>query len=180
MTTPLPPADDVEPSAVPARPARAPARSTGWTTSDLFIGFTTVVVLISLFLPWFTATVVSGSRTLTGTISGTSSHGFLWLVFALVLTALAILIAPEALDRAPVRLPSPRQLLIGASGLSLLLVLLAFVAKPAATTVGSPAGFAGLQLQVGTTFSWSYGAFTALIAAALAFAATIRAPRLAG
>lgn len=157
--------------------AVTPAGIARWSSSEVFVGLTSVVVLISIFLPWFSVTATVSSRTFLGSVSGTTAHGYLWLVFALALIVLLVLVAPEALDRAPVRLPSHQQLVVGASGLSFLLVLLAFIARPSATTVGSPAGFAGLQLQIGASYNWSYGAYIALIAAILAFLATLRASR---
>jgi hypothetical protein len=186
LTSPLPPADDIQ----PGRPTlsaplagngwagAAPADTGRWTSSEIFVGLTTVAVMISIFLPWFSVTATVGSRTFLGSLSGTAAHGYLWLAFVLALIVLGVLVAPEALDRAPVRLPSHQQLVVAASGLTFLLVLLAFVAKPSATTVGAPAGFAGLSLQIGASYNWSYGAYIALIAAVLAFLATLRASRV--
>jgi hypothetical protein len=136
----------------------------------------TVALLVSLFLPWFSVSARIGSHTYTGSASGTSAHGYLWLVFVLALIVLFVLIVPDALDRVPARLPSHQQLLLGASGLSFLLVLLAFLAKPAPTT--SPAGFAGLQLQISASFGWSYGAYIALITAVLALLGILGSTRV--
>ncbi len=185
MTSPFPPADDIQPErptlqtplAANSWPqATAPAVGR-WTPSEVFIGFTAVATLISLFLPWFSVTATVGGKKFTGSVSGTAAHGYLWLVFALVLVVLLVLVMPDLVERTPARLPSQQQLVIGATGLSFLLVLLAFLAKPSATTVSSPAGFAGLQLQIGASFGWSYGAYIALAAAALALLATLRASR---
>jgi hypothetical protein len=185
LTSPLPPADDIQPEpptlsgplAGNGWAQAAPASTARWTSSEVFVGLTTVAVLISIFLPWFSVTVTVGSRTFLGLVSGTAAHGYLWLVFVIALIVLGVLVAPEALERAPVRLPSHQQLVVGASGLSFLLVLLAFIAKPSATSVGAPAGFAGLSLQIGASYSWSYGAYIALIAAVLGFLFTLRASR---
>lgn len=180
LTSPLPPADDVQPEqATIAAPLnggdwtgpsqRAPsALAPGkWTSSETFLGLLSVVLLVSLFLPWFNVTAKIGTKTLTGSISGTGAHGYLWVVFVLVLMVLLGLVAPELVTRAPARLPSHRQLIVGATALSFLLVLLAFLAKPPGTS--SPSGFAGLQLQISATTDWTYGAWIALIAAILAF-----------
>lgn len=189
MTGPFPPADDIQPErptmsepladeefveviAVEGGqggegwPAAPPATLRSWSPSEVFIGLATVALLVSLFLPWFSETASISGRTFTGSVSGTSAHGYLWLVFVLALIVLFVLIAPELIDRVPARLPSRQQLILGASGLSFLLVLLAFIAKPAATTPAT--GFAGLQLQISASFGWSYGAYIALIAAVLA------------
>jgi type IV secretory pathway VirB2 component (pilin) len=85
------------------------------------------------------------------------------------------LIAPELIDRAPGRLPSHQQIIFGATVLSFLLVILAFIAKPTANS--SPAGFAGLQLQISASFSWNYGAYIAVITAVLASLAVIGGTR---
>jgi hypothetical protein len=141
----------------------------------VFIGFTTVALLISLFLPWFSETARVAGKTFTGSVTGTSAHGYLWLVFVLSLIVLLVLIAPDFIARVPARLPSHQQLILWASVLSFLLVMLAFIARPAAAT--SPSGFGGLQLQVSATYGWSYGAYIALIAVVLASLAIIGSSR---
>jgi hypothetical protein len=183
VTSPLPPADEVQPDRPtlspplrngdwPAAPAPALAR---WTPPEVFIGFTTVALLISLFLPWFSETARVAGKTFTGSVTGTSAHGYLWLVFVLSLIVLLVLIAPDFIARVPARLPSHQQLILWASVLSFLLVMLAFIARPAAAT--SPSGFGGLQLQVSATYGWSYGAYIALIAVVLASLAIIGSSR---
>jgi hypothetical protein len=183
MAGPLPPADEIQPDrptlSAPLRNgdwgAEPPATAGRWTPSEVVIGFTTVALIISLFLPWFSETATVGGKTFTGSVTGTSAHGYLWLVFVLALIMLCVLVAPEFVDRAPARLPSHQQLILGASVLSFLLVILAFIAKPAA--ISSPSGFAGLQLQISATFSWSYGAYIALISIVLASLAVIGGSR---
>jgi hypothetical protein len=185
LTSPLPPADDIQPEhptiqaplAANSWPAATAPAATRWTSSEVFIGFTAVATLVSLFLPWFNVTATVGGKKFTGSVSGTAAHGYLWLVFALVLIVLLVLVMPDLVERTPARLPSQQQLMMGATGLSFLLVLLAFIAKPPASTVSSPAGFAGLQLQIGASFSWSYGAYIALVAAVLALLGTLRTSR---
>ncbi len=175
MTTPLPPADDLQPEepsfAAPlaggdwsAPPPAAPATGK-WTSSEIILGFTTVAVLASLFMPWFSVTSISSG--VGGSISGTGAHGYLWLVFALDLTVLCVLVLPDLIARAPARLPSNHQLLVGASGLNFLLVLLGFVARPTATAAGT------LFTSTGASVSVTYGAFIALIAVILAFLAAV-------
>jgi low temperature requirement protein LtrA len=174
MTSPLPPADDVQPDrptiSAPLTngdwPAAPPATVGKWSSSEVFIGLTTVALLVSLFLPWFSVRAKIAGHTYTGSTSGTGAHGYLWLVLVLALIVLFVLVVPDVIDRIPARLPSHQQLILGASGLSFLLVLLAFIAKPAPTS--SPAGFAGLQLQISASFGWNYGAYIGLVAAVLA------------
>jgi hypothetical protein len=173
LTTPLPPADDLQPDqpliAAPLnggdlsspQPPPAALAAGRWTSSEIFLGFSTIAVLVSLFLPWFGVT--SAGSGVGGSMSGTGAHGYLWLVFALGLVVLLVLVIPDFIARAPVRLPSSQQLIVGASTLSFLLVLLAFIAKPTASASGA------LFASTGAGVDWTYGAFIALIAAILAF-----------
>jgi uncharacterized membrane protein len=136
----------------PAGTSRAPSR--GWNGSDLAIGGALIVLLIALFLPWFS--------TSPGTTDGLSSHGDLWVVFVLALLALIVLVARDTIARLPGNLPSPEQMLVGATGLALLLTILGVVQKPSPVT-GS-FGSAG----------WSYGGWVALVAALIALVAAFR------
>jgi hypothetical protein len=135
------------------------------------------VLLIALFLPWFSGKVFVGPGTFAaaGTGDGPQAHGYLWLVFVLTILALIVLVARDAIGRVPGNLPGPQQMLIGATGLALLLTILGLVQKPSAGTTGS----SGLIRQVLPHFTvsigWSYGGFIALIAALVAFIAAIGA-----
>lgn len=131
----------------PAGTSRAPSR--GWNGSDLAIGGALIVLLIALFLPWFS--------TSPGTTDGLSSHGDLWVVFVLALLALIVLVARETIARLPGNLPSPEQMLVGATGLALLLTILGVVQKPSVGSAG-----------------WSYGGWVALVAALIALVAAFR------
>jgi uncharacterized membrane protein len=108
-----------------------------------------IVLLIALFLPWFS--------TSPGTTDGLSSHGDLWVVFVLALLALIVLVARETIARLPGNLPSPEQMLVGATGLALLLTILGVVQKPSVGSAG-----------------WSYGGWVALVAALIALVAAFR------
>jgi hypothetical protein len=115
-------------------------------------GAATVVLLVSLFLPWYTA---SAGPFGSGSASGMTAHGYLWVVFLLGLGIIAFLVLSAGLAELPLRLPVPRDtILLVAAGLNLLIVMLAFFALPN--------GF-GL-----ITVSWSFGAFIAFIAAFVA------------
>ena len=143
----------------PYSEAPPPAPTTaerGWTGSDLAIGGAVIVLLIALFLPWFSAPGIAG------TADGPSSHGYLWLVFVLTILALIVLVARDAIARLPGNLPSPEQMLVGATGLALLLTILG-VAQTPPPVAGSfgPMG-------------WSYGGWVALVAALIAFIAALR------
>jgi hypothetical protein len=161
-------------SAAPAAPANVPITPTApaysfdagrWTANDRIVGGATLVVLISLFLPWFSVNLgaLEGGLGVV-TASGTETHGWLWFVFIIGLFVLLYLIALAGFPVLPARLPlSHEQLLLGATGLNLLLVVLAFLLKPG----GAPVG-------------WSFGAFVALIAAIVAVGPLVRALRAQG
>jgi hypothetical protein len=76
-------------------------------------------------------------------------------VFVLAIVALIVLVARDAIGRLPGNLPSPEQMLVGATGLALVLTLLGLLQQP-------PSGSA-------VSVSWSYGGFVALLAALVAF-----------
>jgi hypothetical protein len=127
--------------------------------ADKITGVASVVLLISLFLPWFS---ISGLG-ITISWSGMTAHGYLWVVFLLCLAIVAFLVFEAGFAELPVKLPVGREmLLLAVSGINLLLVLLAFFVSP---------GY--LSLGVG----WSFGAFIALIAA-IAACAPLAVPML--
>ncbi len=111
-----------------------------------------LVVFISLFLPWFGISGFGG----TFTISGTSAHGYLYLVVILALLIFAYLVARAGWDQLPLDLPIAHgPLLLIGTGLQFLLVFIGFIIKPA------------------SVLSWEIGAYLALIAAAVAAAIMI-------
>lgn len=131
-----------------------------WTLSDKIAGLASLVVLISLFLPWFSGSYVSLGTSSSGSESGTAAHGWLWLVFVVVLAILAYMVVVAGFRVLPFTSPLRHdQLLLAATGLNLALVFIAFLLKP------STYGIEGLSI------SWGAGAFLALIAAIVAVAA---------
>lgn len=131
-----------------------------WTLSDKVAGVASLVVLISLFLPWFSGSYVSFGETSGGSESGMDAHGWLWLVFVVALAILAYLVLAAGFQVPPFRSPLRHdQLLLAATGLNLALVFIGFLLKP------STYGIEGLSI------SWSVGAFLALIAAIVAVGA---------
>jgi hypothetical protein len=124
--------------------------ATKLTQTHRIVGIASLVLLISLFLPWFSAS----NSFISVDVSGFSAHGYLWITFILCLAIVALL-AVKALevwafpDNAPVN--EERALLI-ATVINLVLVVLAFLLKPG--------GFGG--------FGWSFGAFIGLVAAIVA------------
>jgi hypothetical protein len=134
---------------------------------DQIVGVATLLLLISLFLPWYT--VSSPPQTIDGvTVGGGGSfsgnafdgHGWVWIVFILGLAVLAYLVVQAGFETAPVKLPlSQVQTLLGLTGLNFLLVLIAFLVKPGT-------GDTFIHLSIG----WGFGAFLGLICAIVAFA----------
>jgi uncharacterized membrane protein len=154
MTSETSPYADAPPPRVPAHPA-AP----GWTGRDLAIGGALIVLLIALFLPWFSVLGAAAS-------DGPTSHGYLWTVFVLAIVALVVLVARDAIARLPGNLPSPEQMLVGATGLALLLTILGVVERPSLPVI---TGLVVSKVFVGV--GWSYGGIIALLAALVAFIA---------
>jgi len=135
-----------------------------WTLSDKIAGGASLLVLISLFLPWFSGSISSdnslGLSATTGSESGTDAHGWLWLVFIIVLAIIAYLVLVAGFQVLPFKAPFRYdQVLLAAAGVNLLLVFIGFLLKP------STYGLAGVSI------GWSIGAFLALIAAIAAVAA---------
>jgi hypothetical protein len=123
------------------------------TTVDKVVGVATLITMISLWLPWFSASYSALGITSSGSISGTGVHGWLWLEFIVALVLLAYLAAKAAWDPLPFRLPVTHELLLTVgTGLQFLLILIGFFAVPST---------GGVQ---GVSVSWDFGAFLALIA----------------
>jgi hypothetical protein len=139
---------------------------TRWQRAEQITGGATLLLIISLFLPWFTASV---SSTIAGhtisdsaSASGTTAHGYLWLVFFIGLAVLAVLIIQAGFAQFPINLPfGVPALLVGLTGVNLLLVLIAFLIKPGTGGVDTT----GLHVSIG----WGLGAFIGLICAIAAF-----------
>jgi len=123
------------------------------TRNDQIVGVATLVLFISLFLPWFTASAGSLGG---GSVNGLW-HGYMYIDLILALAILGFLVVRAGFDALPFRLPvSPDQALLAATGLNLLLALISFAFKPAS-------GF-------GVSIGWGIGAFIGLIAAVAAVA----------
>ncbi len=113
---------------------------------DQTVGGASLVLFISLFLPWFGLTVLGSSVT----ISGTSTHGYLVLVAILAVVLIAYLVLRSGWDEFPVNLPvAHAPLLLIGTGLQFLLVVIGFFSVPS-----------GLN--------WEIGAYLALIASGAA------------
>jgi hypothetical protein len=134
-----------------------PAR---WTTTDRVTGAATLVLFISLFLPWFSATASFGGFSASSSADALTAHGYLYFVLILALLLDGYLIARAMVSQLPALPVSHERLLAAVSGLNLLLVLIAVIFKPGSSSL----------VKVG----WSFGAFVGLIAAIVAFAPLAR------
>jgi MFS family permease len=121
-------------------------------TGDIIAGIGTLLVFISVFLPWYTVGGFSGSLTDAGG----------WRILILILAIITLLyLFIRTLSLQNVRLPIAHwQLLTGLVGLQFLLTLLAFLVKPGGGDV------LGDNFSVG----WGWGAFVGLIVALVALA----------
>lgn len=123
-----------------------------WTLADQVTGGATLVLLVSLFLPWF------------GTDGGFFSvsvdgmwHGYMVIAVVLALAILGYLVLRAGFGSLPFGLSTAAagNLLAGAAGLNLLLAAVSFITKPAGTT-------------------WQYGAYAGLAAAIVAVTPPVR------
>jgi hypothetical protein len=111
------------------------------------VGGASLVVLISLFLPWFGFSALGASIS----ISGTTAHGYLVLVVITALLIAGYLLLRSGWGEFPFPLPVAHEtLLLAGTGLQFMLVLAAFLDVP----------LPGL--------GWEIGAYLAVAAAALA------------
>jgi hypothetical protein len=119
-----------------------------WARTDWITGISTLVLLITLFLPWFGVDIFG----INAEADGLTAHGYLYLVLIVCLVIAGYLIAVAGVEDLEAALPlSHRQRLLIGTGLNGLLVLLAFALKPTAT-------------------GWRFGAFAGLLAALVALA----------
>jgi hypothetical protein len=114
--------------------------------AEQVLGGACAVLIITLFLPWFG---ISGDG-VSVTASGFSAHGYLVIALLTAIALLAYLVMRAGWDDPPVRLPvASAPLLLAGTGGQLLIVLIAFLVKPAFT-------------------GWQFGAYLGLIAALVA------------
>ena len=114
---------------------------------DQAVGGTSLVVLISLFLPWFGFSALGVSIS----VSGTTAHGYLVLAVITALLITGYLLLRSGWGEFPFPLPVAHEtLLLAGTGAQFLLVLAGFLDVP----------LAGL--------GWEIGAYLAVAAAALA------------
>ena len=123
-----------------------------WTFADRVTGGATLVLLVSLFLPWF------------GTDGGFFSvsvdgmwHGYMVIDLILAVAIVGYLVLRAGFGSQPFGLPGAAagRLLAGAAGVNLLLAAVSFATKPAGT-------------------NWQYGAYVGLAAAIVAVTSPVR------
>ena len=121
--------------------------------TDRIVGIASFILLISLFLPWFSVSVGAlGSAS----GSGLDAHGYLYIVLILtILIVAAFIFKALGLLKLPDSSPlSTEQFLLIASAVNVVLVILAFIFKPS--------GFGVVNV------GWAWGSFVGLIAAIVA------------
>jgi len=144
-------------------PSPRPASSMGsfafdmkrWSQVERITTIATLVLFISLFLPWFTYKFTYGSVSVDGLW-----HGWMYIVFILSLAIVVNMVAKAGFRQMPYTLPMPEErLLLFATSINLVLTVIAFLLKPGGI------GFTGI--------SWGFGSFLGLIAAIIAAFPTI-------
>ena len=132
------------PRPTPKRVGKSRQRLNALNHRDRIVGPATLVLLISFWLPWFSIGPLSAD--------GLSVHGWLFIavVDSIVLVLYVLITAFGLGDLAVQGRMSKDQVLALITGVNLALVVLGVLLKPAG-------------------FSWSWGAFLALVAAIVAF-----------
>ena len=132
------------PRPTPKRVGKSRQRLNALNHRDRVAGPATLVLLVSFWLPWYSIGPFSAD--------GLSVHGWLFIavVDSIVLVLYVLITAFGLGDLAAQGRMSKDQLLALITGVNLALVVLGFLLKPAG-------------------FSWSWGAFLALVAAIVAF-----------
>ena len=152
---PRTPGDQYIPSAASGQhgpPASAPPREFRFdlrrlSRADQTVGGASLVVLVSLFLPWYGFSALGADIS----VSGTTAHGYLVLVVITALLIAGYLLLRSGWGEFPFPLPVAHEtLLLAGAAVQFLLVLIGFLNLP-------PDGF-----------SWEIGAYLAVAAAALA------------
>jgi hypothetical protein len=127
-----------------------------WSRADEIAGVATILLFISLFLPWFTVSFGFASQSVNGLW-----HGWMYLSLILSIVIVAYLVLRAGWDKLPITQDVPHlTVMMSATIVNLVLVVIAFIDKPGGSGVG-----------------WGFGAVLGLIAAAVA-AAPYAVPQL--
>jgi hypothetical protein len=143
----------------PAAPAGAGATASAmpaykfdvarWTRADRIAGIATLVLFISLFLPWFTVSLGFAS----GSVNGLW-HGWMYITLILSIVIIGYLVLLAGWDKLPISQDVPHlTVMMIATIVNVVLVLIAFIDKPGGSGVG-----------------WGFGAILGLVAALVAAA----------
>jgi hypothetical protein len=126
---------------------------TKWSRNDRITGIATLVLFISLFLPWFGVSVsFHGIGLGNYEADGLTAHGYLYIVLILALVLIGYLVVRAGMAELTDKVPVGHELLIlGITAVNAVLVILAFLFKPGGSGVG-----------------WRWGAFVGLVAAIVA------------
>jgi hypothetical protein len=120
-----------------------------WTLADRIAGIATLVLFISLFLPWFTVSFGFAS----GSVNGLW-HGWMYLTLILCIVIIAYLVLLAGWEKLPISQDVPHlTVMMVATIINAVLVLIAFIDKPGGGGVG-----------------WGFGAILGLVAALVAAA----------
>ena len=124
-----------------------------WSMADRIAGIATIVLFISLFLPWFTVSIGIAGVSLSGSVNGLW-HGWMYLTLILSIVIVAYLVLLAGWDKLPVSQEVPHlTVMMTATIVNAVLVLIAFIDKPGGGATG-----------------WGFGAVLGLIAALVAAA----------
>ena len=118
---------------------------------DQVIGVSSLILIITLFLPWFGVSLGGYSAS----ESGFDAHGYLIIPLLTAIALIAYLVMRAGWDHLPWKLPLEHApLLLVVTGIQALIVLLAFLFKPTGT-------------------DWQFGAYLGLLAALVACGAAV-------
>jgi hypothetical protein len=135
-----------------------------WSTADRIAGVATIVLFISLFLPWYTATATADlGRVSVGASSSVNGlwHAWMYITLIISIALVAYLILRGGWDQLPLSQEVPHlTVMIVATVVNFGLVLITFIDKP------SGGSFGGIGVSIG----WGAGAILGLIASAAAAA----------
>ena len=118
---------------------------------DQVVGASSLILIITLFLPWFGVSLGGYSAS----ESGFDAHGYLIIPLLTAIALIAYLVMRAGWDHLPWKLPIEHApLLLVGTGIQALIVLLAFLFKPPGT-------------------DWQFGAYLGLLAALVACGAAV-------
>jgi hypothetical protein len=153
---PPPPAGAPSGSAAPSVGSTLPPYrfdAARWSMADRIAGIATIVLFISLFLPWFTYTAGFLGASVSFSVNGLW-HGWMYITLILSIVIIAYLVLRAGWDKLPISQDVPHlTVMLAATIVNAVLVLIAFIDKPGGGGVG-----------------WGFGAVLGLIAALVAAA----------